>query len=102
MIGDGHWELGEPLDEEPTDPDVTYHVHDIEPNHRTPPFGTSIKCTYCYVEKPEHGGGKTIYWSGLQRLRNHREAGTTALGMEKEIIDTARAEGRLDKIDRVR
>lgn len=100
MIGDGKWEIGEPLFEEPTDPDITYHVHDD--GNLAWPFGTSIRCTYCWQPKPDHTQGKTINWTGLERLRNHREAGTTSLGMEREIIETARAEGRLDKIDRAR
>lgn len=114
MIGDGQWEIGFARETDdpfpPNDSDETWHVHEPPISVEIPelggaftsPWGTGIRCNGCIKPKPQHGGGKTIHWSGLTRLKNHREAGTTALGMEREIIETARAEGRLDKIDRAR
>ena len=108
MIGDQRFELGEPQFgfEPDSNADFTWHVHDLEDivvkdPEGWPQWGTGIKCTACAKPKPEHGGGKTVRFM-TERLRQHREAGTTAVGMEKEIIDSARADGRLDKIDRAR
>lgn len=98
MIGEG-FELGEPYDDTVVpDDEETWHVHDPAIGG----WGTGIKCTACAKPKPVHGGGKKVYFSGLHRLKQHREAGTSAIGMEKDIIDSARADGRLDKIDRAR
>ena len=110
MIGDQGFELGKPGLEGDATPDefgedVTWHVHEppiqtLNP-HFVSPWGYGIKCTVCAKPKPVHGGGKTVRFM-TERLRQHREAGTSAVGMEKEIIDSARADGRLDKIDRAR
>lgn len=112
MIGEG-FELGEARDiEDPTpgdSSDETWHVHEPVIRVEIPElggsfpssWGTGIKCDACAKPKPEHGGGKTVRFM-IERLRQHREAGTSAVGMEKEIIDSARADGRLDKIDRAR
>lgn len=93
MIGDSRWEMGEPIDFEPIDRDITYH------EHNDGSFGTSIRCTACVVDRPDHSSGKTIHWQ-IDRLRKSNEAGVTQNEIRQEIYDNARRDGR--DIQRVR
>jgi len=56
-------------------------------------WGTSIRCTACVADRPDHGGGKTIHWQ-VNRLRRSNEAGVTQNELRQEIYANARAEGR--------